>query len=781
VKTRPLAHGNRRARALRLARLGAVAACVVLLAVAIARAAPQAETPKPAPQAETPKPAPHPAAPKLAPALELEDALAPFTPIKARTAADEDRLQAIALFAAGRMAEQKQDYAKALRLYQRARRYDPPALPILREIVPLAFNLNRNAEAVRYALLAAEAEPTDLVLLRRLALYSSQSGDFPRAIKLYEKAIASQPADKPTPMTVLLSMEVGRVYYLAKQYNLASDRFALVSRALADPKAFGMDDNLRKAILDEEDLTYQLFGESLLEAGRFDEAEAAFKKSHEAKASPAELAFNLARVEAKKKRLDEALGQLEKYFAAKSTAAATAPYELLETVLQGQGKADKFSEKLEVLRKADPANTPLAYFIARRYQTAGRPAEAEALYRQIVEREPTSVPIEAYEALAELYHGKRDADGLLSLLGRMVSALGSLSPMEKEAGKIAADAAMIDALAARARPEKDKPSSNTTAKADFGKSAAVAHLAIAAKKFELAREFVELALQGDAKKAPGLLMALSLDLLVAERYAEAAQLLERGLPLVQTPAQKAGFHFYLASALEMSSKTDAALDHARKAADIDSTSPRFQSRVAWILYHAKQYDNARAEYQKFLDKFDANHESGELREVLRDARLAMSNLEVNQNHMPQAEEWLEQVLDEFPEDVGASNDLGYLWADQGKRLIMALRLIEHAVAAEPDNAAYRDSLGWALYRLNRFDEAILQLKKAAAVPQPDGVILDHLGDALVKAGKPGEAIKAWSKAAEAFVKESDKAKLEAVRQKIAALRQQVSLTQKSKS
>ena len=64
-------------------------------------------------------------------------------------------------------------------------------------------------------------------------------------------------------------------------------------------------------------------------------------------------------------------------------------------------------------------------------------------------------------------------------------------------------------------------------------------------------------------------------------------------------------------------------------------------------------------------------------------------------------------------------------------------------AAEPENAAYRDSLGWALFKLGRYDEAVVELEKAASVlTQPDGVVLDHLGDAT---GPPGNADAARAK------------------------------------
>ena len=104
------------------------------------------------------------------------------------------------------------------------------------------------------------------------------------------------------------------------------------------------------------------------------------------------------------------------------------------------------------------------------------------------------------------------------------------------------------------------------------------------------------------------------------------------------------------------------------------------------------------------------------------------------------------MLDEFPDDAGASNDLGYLWADQGVHLQRALKMIRQAVAAEPDNAAYRDSLGWVYYRLGRYQEAVAELEKAAR-QGTGGDVLDHLGDAQLKAGQPDKADDAWRRAA----------------------------------
>jgi Tfp pilus assembly protein PilF len=109
-----------------------------------------------------------------------------------------------------------------------------------------------------------------------------------------------------------------------------------------------------------------------------------------------------------------------------------------------------------------------------------------------------------------------------------------------------------------------------------------------------------------------------------------------------------------------------------------------------------------------------------------------------------AEDVLQQVISMKPGHPGACNDLGFEWADQGKNLVRAEAMIRVAVAAEPDNGSFLDSLGWVLYKRGKFDEARKYLQQAIA-PQviPDPVMLDHLGDTLYRLSKPDEAYAIW--------------------------------------
>ena len=111
-----------------------------------------------------------------------------------------------------------------------------------------------------------------------------------------------------------------------------------------------------------------------------------------------------------------------------------------------------------------------------------------------------------------------------------------------------------------------------------------------------------------------------------------------------------------------------------------------------------------------------------------------------------AEQVLEQVIHIDPTHAAACNDLGYSWADSGKNLGHAESLIRIAVAAEPDNQSFLDSLGWVLYKQGKFEPAKKALDEAIGSSSlPDAVVLNHLGDTEYRLNEPAEASKTWKR------------------------------------
>ncbi|HEX7448408.1 MAG TPA: tetratricopeptide repeat protein, partial [Pirellulales bacterium] len=258
----------------------------------------------------------------------------------------------------------------------------------------------------------------------------------------------------------------------------------------------------------------------------------------------------------------------------------------------------------------------------------------------------------------------------------------------------------------------------------------------------------------------------SLGLLAKEQSARAADILRRAIEERAGANDDPTLHYYWSRALLAADRNEEALDAARHALSLNRENAQLAYQVTLSLYIAKRYEEAAEAARDLIDRFDEREQSDAGRLVLHAARMLLSGIAVQQHDLATSEEWLEQVLDEFPEDVGAHNDLGYLWADEGKHLHMALAMIEHAVAAEPDNSAYRDSLGWIYHRLGRHAEAVAELEKAATGDKPDGVMLEHLGDAAAAAGQTDKARAAWQKALAAFEKETDAERIERVKKKL---------------
>jgi len=93
-------------------------------------------------------------------------------------------------------------------------------------------------------------------------------------------------------------------------------------------------------------------------------------------------------------------------------------------------------------------------------------------------------------------------------------------------------------------------------------------------------------------------------------------------------------------------------------------------------------------------------------------------------------------------------------------------LIERAVAAEPENAAYLDSLGWAHFRQQNFPEAIKFLKQANELRPDDGVLLEHLGDAYFGDQQKKKGIANWKKALDFYQQDEDQERLSQLAEKL---------------
>jgi tetratricopeptide (TPR) repeat protein len=118
----------------------------------------------------------------------------------------------------------------------------------------------------------------------------------------------------------------------------------------------------------------------------------------------------------------------------------------------------------------------------------------------------------------------------------------------------------------------------------------------------------------------------------------------------------------------------------------------------------------------------------------------------------EAEVEFKKVLAANPQSAVTLNYLGYMNADRGVKLEDSLNQIKDAVSLDPTNGAYLDSLGWAYFKLGKFDLAEENLNKASLRMGSDPTVQDHLGDLFQKTGRLKLAAAHWERAVEEWNK-----------------------------
>src|SRR4030081_405482 len=150
----------------------------------------------------------------------------------------------------------------------------------------------------------------------------------------------------------------------------------------------------------------------------------------------------------------------------------------------------------------------------------------------------------------------------------------------------------------------------------------------------------------------------------------------------------------------------------------------------------------------------------------------------------EAEGEFKKVLSIHPQSAVVLNYLGYMNADRGVRLDESLNYIKQAVTLDPGNGAYLDSLGWAYFRLGKYDLAEENLTRPSSHMGKDATVQEHLGDLYQKTGRLKLAAAHWERAIEEWSKtvapEVDGESLTKVQQKLDAAKVRLAKEQSDK-
>lgn len=521
--------------------------------------------------------------------------------------------------------------------------------------------------------------------------------------------------------------------------------------------------------------------------------------------------LELAAAEKDPSRLESAIVELEA--ARKLTPGDPAIAAPLARALLAKGRPAEAAKVLEEAgeERAQPA---LARISAEAKSRTGQIKEAEAIYRKLLESNPEDR--ETAAALIDLYEENDRLDSALELLARLekmdpenpaiperitldLARAGRFAEAEKRARNLAAkrpENRAIRRLLAQvlfekgSSPEGEKilrtlvtedPDDDVTRRTLIGEL-------LRERRFSEARTFLEEGIRRageDPKKIPardagnvelGYLAILQKD------YTRAQQILAP-LAVRQGSVNPRALRI-LATAVREKENFASGLEVARAAALLEPDKPEWAALVAEFQHRSGDKKKAEQglaklatsqDLEEVLAAADVYARVKDYAGAARVAREASARFPESAEALfrlgaalersgatGEAEKTFQKLLAGRPNDSAAQNYLGYMWADRGIRLEEARELLEKAVAREPRNGAYLDSLGWVYFRLGRLEKAQTLLLAAKEREPDDPTIEEHLGDLSERQGDIQKAIAHWEHALELKHEEPEK-----VRQKLA--------------
>jgi tetratricopeptide (TPR) repeat protein len=604
-------------------------------------------------------------------------------------------------FVEGRRLESEGDVEGAVRAYLHAAALDPRSAEIRAELAALYARENRAQDAREWAAAALKLDADNAEANRVLGiLYAAQA-------RLDDQAVADSPKTVEAARAATRHLEAARKrgtgdesidFTLGRLYlKLGEDDAAIAAlRRVSDADA------------DRGEPT-ALLAQAYVHAGRTADAirllETASPLHPEFYASLGELYEN-------EQRWKEAAAAYERALA-RNPRNVELRTRLAVVLLSNGGpvEAGKAATILEEARKLSPTDTQVLYLLAQAQRNAGRLDEAETSARQLAALAPGG-PSAAY-ALAQVYDEKREYRRVVDTLSPVVE---HAKPASGTDPRMVASALMLGS-AYQELGEFDR--------------------ALAA--FERAREMAP-----DNRN----LAVYTLSVLVsARRYDEA---LERSKRLLADKPGDASVIRLRAEALRGAGRADEGVKLLQ-----DLVASRPDDRTGYLALSELdaaigRYDRATRLLEDASRRFPSD----------LTVRFQLASVLERGGRASDAERVFREVLATDPSYAPALNYLGYMLADRGHRLDESLALIKRALAVEPFNGAYLDSLGWAYFKANRLDLAEEPLRKAAAQRVRDSAVQDHFGDLMYRLGRYQEAIAAWRQALAGDREQVDAAKIE---------------------
>ncbi len=158
---------------------------------------------------------------------------------------------------------------------------------------------------------------------------------------------------------------------------------------------------------------------------------------------------------------------------------------------------------------------------------------------------------------------------------------------------------------------------------------------------------------------------------------------------------------------------------------------------AEFLKNNEEFKNSILYYSDILEKINRNHP---LYPKVKDSR-GVSYERIGE--WDKAEKDLLASLEVSPNQAYVINYLAYTWIEQGIKIEKSLKMLEKANKIKSNDPYIIDSLGWALYKLKRYEESKDYLQLAVKLMPADPIVNDHYGDVLWQNGNEIQARYYW--------------------------------------
>ena len=197
-----------------------------------------------------------------------------------------------------------------------------------------------------------------------------------------------------------------------------------------------------------------------------------------------------------------------------------------------------------------------------------------------------------------------------------------------------------------------------------------------------------------------------------------------------------------------------------------------EANVDALLAMARIYEKGR-QFDKAEERTGRASELADSDEARMAVLFSYGSLYERAKQYEKSEASFRKLLEIDPNNAGALNYLGYMFADRSVHLEEAHDLIQRALDQEPENGAYLDSLGWVYYRQDKLDLAAKYLERSLHQYEDDPVVHTHLGDVYYKQGRVADAKQHWSRGLQEWNRSApadrDADEVESLRRKLSEL------------